>query len=232
MQPPVQRLDGAYERVARAREHLTDLNQRVDAFREAKSDDTTIKREKTRLTLPDGREIDAVLSTVRFPIGPTPAIISILVGETIYNLRAALDYLIYELARFDAKKIIDGTQFPIDACEKDFQARKRGFLKGVSDEHVAAIKRLQPFDGCDWTKVLRDLSNPDKHRHLTITSSPVVISPAAGSTEAIIAGETVDAKDDVSVHVVLADGTLIVETLEQLASEVTAALDVFRSEID
>jgi hypothetical protein len=30
-----------------------------------------------------------------------------------------------------------------------------------------AIKRYQPFAGCQWTGLLRDLNNPDKHRTLT-----------------------------------------------------------------
>jgi hypothetical protein len=37
-------------------------------------------------------------------------------------------------------------------------------LKGINPLHMAAIERLQPYKGCGWTKMLRDLSNPDKHR--------------------------------------------------------------------
>jgi len=36
----------------------------------------------------------------------------------------------------------------------------------VNPDHVAWIKRFQPCEGCDWTKLLRELSNPDKHRRI------------------------------------------------------------------
>jgi hypothetical protein len=45
---------------------------------------------------------------------PIPEEISIVVGEICYNLRAALDYLVYELARLDSGCIQNGTQFPIE----------------------------------------------------------------------------------------------------------------------
>src|SRR5262245_2994099 len=32
---------------------------------------------------------------------------------------------------------------------------------------TAAIEALQPYNGCNWTKALRDISNPDKHRNIT-----------------------------------------------------------------
>ena len=86
---------------------------------------------------------------------PVPHALSILVGEIIYNLRAAIDYLIYELAFVDSKKIQHGTQFPIEDTEGDVmgrcdEKRRRGvFLRGLTDQHRAAIKRLQPCDGCN-----------------------------------------------------------------------------------
>lgn len=229
----MQHLDGCYARVARAREHLAELKRRAAAICEPKRDSVVIERKPGRVRLPGGREVDAVLGSVKFPVGtPVPLIISILIGEIIYNLRAALDYLIHELAHFDAKEVIDKTQFPIEDSESGFKSRRNNFLEGVSDEHVAAIKRLQPCDGCQWTRVLRELSNSDKHRHHTVVASPVSVSPAPGSTEAILAGQTVDVKGDVSVRIVFRDGTPVVETLEQLQSEVAQVLDAFKPDFE
>ena len=227
---PVPSLDGCYQRVARAREHLTDCKQRTAAICETKRDNVFIERKPGRIRLPDGRWKKAVLGTVQAPFGPLPAILSILVGETIYNLRAALDYLVYELAILDSGQVKEKTQFPIDDCEKVFRGRRSSYLKGVNEEHVAALKRLQPCDGCQWTRVLRELSNSDKHRHLTITTAPVTVSPSPGSTEAILAGQPVDVKGDVFVTIVFSNGTPVVETLEQLQSEVVQVLDAFNSE--
>jgi hypothetical protein len=77
---------------------------------------------------------------------------------------------------------------------------------------------------------LREISNPDKHRHLSTIGSPVVYSPPVGSTEAIIAGQPVDMKLGISIQVVFSDGTPVIETLEQLCSQVSETLIDFHSE--
>jgi len=71
-----------------------------------------------------------------------------LVGEITYNLRCALDYLIYALAVLDSGSDEKGTQFPILDAAKDFAGRGKTMLKGLNAAHVAAIERLQPYQGC------------------------------------------------------------------------------------
>lgn len=109
---------------------------------------------------------------------------SVTAGEVIYNLRAALDYTVYGLAWLNnERKAVSGTQFPIDDDPETFNLRRRGgrrssdnqrvaaYLRKVPGHYIAAIKSYQPFEGCDWTGVLRDLSNTDKHR------TPLGLSP-------------------------------------------------------
>ena len=227
-------LDGAYERVKRARKHLADLKRRIKSISQEVGDAVVIERKPATRLLPDGREILVVLGSASVPFGPVPHIVSILVGEVVYNLRAALDYLVYELARLDAGHPVDGTQFLIEDTKKGFCGRRAGGLKGLSDVHVAALKRLQPCDGCKWTGVLRDISNPDKHRHLTAVMNSVVLPIAPGSTEAIIADQPVDVKLGLSVPITFINGAgaPVVETLQQLASEVAQTLDAFKPEFE
>lgn len=90
---------------------------------------------------------------------------SILTGEAIYNLRSALDYLVYELAIADSGVVPRGTQFPIADSADGFRRRRSNYLKGLSEEHKDAIGA---YSGADWAKILRDISNPDKHRALTV----------------------------------------------------------------
>ncbi len=84
-------LKGAFERVARAEEHLLDLNGRLDAWRHEQENAIIPQFDPN----PPDYHFTADTSGA---IGP-PFIVGILIGEISYNLRSALDYLIYELAR-------------------------------------------------------------------------------------------------------------------------------------
>ena len=235
----MQSLDGAYQRVKRARKHLANLKKRVNALRQVIYDSIVIERKPALFQLPDGRKVKGLLGSARATLVKSPYIITILVGETIYNLRAALDYLIYELAKFDSKQIVEGTQFPIEDSVQGFNSRtgdlsvkrKGVYLRGISDKHIAIIKGLQPCYGCQWTKVLRGISNPDKHRELTIIRRGVGLNIVPGGrAEVIIAGKPVEVKDTISIDIAFSDGTPIIETLEQLHSEITKVLDLFKPE--
>ncbi|MGO9172037.1 MAG: hypothetical protein ACLP7P_08745 [Rhodomicrobium sp.] len=151
-------LDGAFERVNRARKHLAELESEILGFSQIYHNSIGIKFEPNPPYKPSFDH--------KFILAPPP-IIGVLIGEICYNLRAALDYLVYELARFDSGTIQNGTQFPI---EEKFLGRIPTFLKGVSPAHVAAIKALQPYNGCKWTHTLSEISNPDKHRQLTVAN--------------------------------------------------------------
>jgi hypothetical protein len=176
----------------------------------------------------------------RFPPKLPPAIYSIIVGEIIYNLRAALDYLVYELACFDSKQEVEGTQFPIEDFEEKFNNRvcdveakgKSKYLRGVSPEHVAAIKRLQPFNGCEWTKRLRIISNPDKHRKLSFLEHSISVAVQITSTEASIIEHPMNMNHIKGFEIVFRDGTPVIETLEQLMLKVRQTLDSFKPEFE
>ena len=112
------------------------------------------------------------MSVLKFnrPEFPIPAEMSLLIGEILYNLRGCLDYLVYQLAILDSGSEQNGTQFPIEDSQNGFRGRRKSYLKFVNDSHVASIERLQPYNGVDWTKWLRTYSNPDKHRHLVVST--------------------------------------------------------------
>src|SRR5229473_140882 len=121
-------LDHAFARLDRTEEHLTDLRRRCDAFIDE-------QRKSARLDLktqPSGEP----RKLVDFPSTEPPLVLRVIVGEIAYNMRSALDYLIYALAEHDSGKPQDGTQFPIVDRPEDFEGRKRAWLKGVSDPHL------------------------------------------------------------------------------------------------
>lgn len=226
----MQSLDGAYQRAKRARIHLANLKKRIRAFRQVVSDSVVFDEKPTPFRTQDGRQIGHRFGRLTLP-SPLQ-IITLLVGETIYNLRSALDYLIYELAQLDSKKVIEGTQFPIDSSKKRFESRRENFLKGISDEHIAIIQGLQPCCGCQWTKMLQSISNPDKHRKLTTIQHSVGVILPPGSAETIIAEKPMKMQADVTVYVAFSDGLPVIETLEQLHSEIAKVLDLFKPEFE
>jgi hypothetical protein len=224
-------LDGAFERVNRAGEHLPDLRAWLDAFRK-QHEDTVI----TQFSAEPPHNIEIVAqvgASMRIPI---------LIGEICYNLRSALDYLIFELAKLDSGVIQNGTQFLIEDTEKGFERRRKTRLSGVNERHVTCIERLQPYKGCDWTRALRDLSNPDKHRQFTrlgLTATGIAYTPADPEfgnsalpirrTQHPVAGE-MGVKLDYTASVRFPDGPLVTETLEVIKLKVAETLTAFKAE--
>jgi len=152
-------LDGAFARVNRAGEQIAELKRTVDIFRQAYHDAVA---SQFGPDLPDQPDLDS--KSV-----PAPERIGILVGEICYNLRASLDYLVYELAILDSGRVQYDTQFPIydkEHMTQDFDKRTNRELKCIDPGHKALIEALQPYKNCKWTATLREISNPDKHREL------------------------------------------------------------------
>ena len=152
-----------------------------------------------------------------------------LIGEVIQSLRKALEYLVYELACFDSRSIVKNTQFVSVDSEEDFRRNLR-HLNGLTGEHKTMFERLQPYNGCNWTKLIRELSNPDKHKTLTAVKHPVAFRLDASNTDAILASKQVDVDSYASIQTTFYKGSPIIESLEQLVLDVTHILNVFKSE--
>jgi hypothetical protein len=231
-------LDGSFEREWRAGEHLADLEREIANVFGRQANNVAFDLDPNR---PHGA-INVQLPSETF-FGMR---VGILVGEICYNLRSALDYLIFELARVDSGMPQRGTQFPIMDAKEDFDGRGKGsFLKGVNETHIAAIERLQPYTGCDWTRRLRDFSNEDKHRQFVVAGGETTIHVWSGLSTDLsrIRGMTFDRKAqhpltgaevDVKVHVAgsvaFDDGSPILETLQEIKRSVANCLADFKSE--
>jgi len=231
-------LDCAHERVVRAGEHLGCLEIEIARVFERQANGVTF-------------QLDPIPPHYAINVRPPQETffgmrIGILVGEICYNLRSALDYLIFELANLDSGAPQDGTQFPITDAKKKFDGYGRTtHLKGVNDTHVAAIEDLQPYNGCQWTKQLQGISNPDKHRHFAVSGGQTRITVHSGlaSDLTLIRGMAftrhashplTSVKVDVKVHiagsVMFDDGSPILETLQEIKCGVAGCLSYFRPE--
>lgn len=101
--------------------------------------------------------------------------VGLIIGDLVHNLRSGLDHLFWQLYcahvgvpkdEREARRV----QFPIeDKCEVLSEKRGKRFSK-IPDRQWAIIARVQPYEGPDMDTVairmIRDLSNRDKHRVL------------------------------------------------------------------
>ena len=106
--------------------------------------------------------------------GETPIVpieYSIRLGEIVYNLRSALDQLVWQLVHANYKIPHHRNEFPIYDNETRFNEAVKRKLKGVSQETSSKIKEMQPFlESDEWgaLKTLHSLCNIDKHRSVIL----------------------------------------------------------------
>lgn len=105
---------------------------------------------------------------------PDP-LLSVLIGEAAYNLRSALDHLMYAMVIAEGGVPHGQTAFPICRTRTawhDGKNKKR--IKGLKPfgRRLQALHRLQPYRNRPANKhplVLLDaIMNADKHRHLVV----------------------------------------------------------------
>ncbi len=99
-----------------------------------------------------------------------PMRLSTIIGDCLYNMRSALDSLVYGLIlKSDPAADIDRIQFPILDMHAKFPAQRGKLAKYVSTGVLAVIESLQPYHRPDdaveldplW--IVNRLCNRDKH---------------------------------------------------------------------
>jgi hypothetical protein len=158
-------LDGARIRLARGRVHIEKLQGIHDRVCDGFLD-------KMQRGLPDRVPAEKFFDHLdSLKIRPeVPDEVPVLVGEAVYNLRAALDYAVCQISKLQTpewkRKRQRRNQFPIESTAEGFRARRETFLAGVSDGVVYFIEGKQPYNRCDWTRWLAEISNLDRHNQL------------------------------------------------------------------
>jgi hypothetical protein len=126
---------------------------------------------------------DSSIPDIHMPSKPgslIPVAFPILVGEIAQHLRTILEYLVHRLAILDSGVEQEFTQFPVHDRPEGFRKSRKSRLKGINDAHAAAIEKLQPYNGHDWTKRLVSISNRDKHMDLAVTLARSAVRLRAG----------------------------------------------------
>jgi len=163
-------LEGVRPKLARAGQHIEHLNREFAVFFWDKPYRFASHFDGDRETL-----------SLRFELLTEPrAEWGVLLGETVHNLRSALDHLAWQLVDRNGGTTSRWIQFPIFKKESDyFGWRKPGRRRpdpfaGVCSQVVAGIEALQPYKRRNDPEnhplaILNGLSNHDKHKLLVPT---------------------------------------------------------------
>jgi hypothetical protein len=147
-------------KVERAKKHLIELEREISAF---------LATEPYRIdTKPHPNQPNGAKYYVASTPSKQPISIPLIVGDVLFNLRAALDHLAYQLAVNNGttdKKILRETSFPILDSAKLYGKISRDKMKGMSQVAKDAIDAVKPYkEGNTILWQLHSLNNIDKHR--------------------------------------------------------------------
>jgi hypothetical protein len=205
-------LHGAELRLARARQLIGTMHRQYQRYADTHERSGWIGRvDETTKHL----RLSPRLSNERHVHVPR---VSITLGEVAYNVRSALDFLVYSIARASNDCIeVRGTQFPLESTPHRYWARWTGkdtktgkrvprMLNKIPHDVAKDLAHYQPFAKCVWAELLSEISNPDKHRHLTTlgTSAEFIPDrPVLSVIDTKSGGQTIHLKGKVQISVSL-----------------------------
>ncbi|MGD9933184.1 MAG: hypothetical protein AB7T37_05640 [Dehalococcoidia bacterium] len=152
-------------RVKRAIEHLDELTKEAGEF---------LAAPVLRPIQDFDTEPGFLLVKVK-PPGPVPIRLSVLVGEILYQFRAALNNLACELTELNGQPATLHTAFPIFSDRDQFAKWRHKRIGDMSQIHQGWIESEQPFirysedPSHDPLCTLYGLSDLDRHRALHLT---------------------------------------------------------------
>ncbi|MBC8280046.1 MAG: hypothetical protein H8E48_04595 [Chloroflexi bacterium] len=152
-------IDDPWLHIERAKEHLQDLDAKISEFVEANP---------FRVTAYEDVHNATYIMRLRIPIIDLK--LAVIAGESIYNLRVALDHIAWQLALTNKDRPHDRTAFPVvDENTVDKMRRFDRITRDIPGAAVDVIRTLQPYHrGSDFTESplwkLDKLCNIGKHR--------------------------------------------------------------------
>ena len=159
---------GIDAKIHRARECLESLRSDITAHCEYQTQRRILEMEsRARNPMLGGfhaREIDPGYVPMDFPIR---------VGEIAYNLRSALDHLVYALVLDNNGTPSNQHGFPILEDEATYRKHAPKRIQGMAHDRCGLIEAFQPFRGDIGRHLwmLHLICNVDKHRHLNVVNT-------------------------------------------------------------
>lgn len=154
-------LGGVKAKLVRAKQHLDAARRILGRF----------KYGECRIVFEEDADMNLIVPRVHLSKPPTK--LPIIIGDMLYNVRSALDHLIYQLVLSNPPNTPNKkTAFPIHADRQSFDSIKKLRLKGVPVKAAALVEALQPYAGRENPLLMLDkLHNVDKHRTLNVVTA-------------------------------------------------------------
>lgn len=152
-------------KIERAKEHFLDLHTEIAYF---------INSDPHKIVAKKDAQTGKVIGITFLHVSPTPARIPLLAGDTIQNLRSALDHLAHQLWLMtpcaDPNVYVN---FPITNSAKQLKAELCGKVQRFREDAKNVILRIEPYKQGEGHQfwLLNRLNNIDKHRLLLACST-------------------------------------------------------------
>ena len=214
-------LNGSRAKLSRAKHHLDDLEAQIDRFLQTYPHGVTAERPTSNLEW-----LVRLIDAPALPVNDWAPI----VGDCVHNIRAALDYIAWELAGRNPSD--RATQFPIfdSQGEWDKSASRRIRCLPLPPIQIRTlIYKLQPLHARNPSQTplsaLRQLDDSDKHQLLTVTAAMQERISVEFSTS--IRDWVAEPAITVRPRVTLKEGTILGSvTLSQAPSDVEMKSDI------
>jgi hypothetical protein len=166
-------------KIDRARKHLLDLDQAIDALNRDHAHEVIPEDQPDQITRIYRLR---VIKRIDYQLAP-------FIGDAIHNLSSALDALAVSLVKRHppvSEGVLRVTYFPIKEEGPKFSGADETFFERIGKEAADIIKRVEPYPGGKGELLcgVRYLNRIDKHRAILAVDSPInntaLIGPAAG----------------------------------------------------
>lgn len=162
---PPSDFNGAIGKLIRARYQVQDLNERLRGFIESRA-----YRIREDFNLRPGQDVGDYTFTISDVSIPNREW-GVLIGETVHNLRSALDHTVYAAAHKPSRE----TEFPIFKNPESWEKYSGAPLYSVPEKARAIIEQAQPYHlkpdpSLHDLAILHAMWNHDKHRLVHATA--------------------------------------------------------------
>jgi hypothetical protein len=180
-------LDGVRAKFGRACKHADDFDSLLSAYVEADSYEVTFKFEPETGWHHFNWKVNAQPPGEQF---------ALIFGDMLYNLRASLDYIAWQLVLLAGSDPTDHTAFPAAKTAHGWASAK-GQVAGIEERWVTEIDNLQPYKRADRPEIhplaiLDYVNNIHKHRLLVPALMTAEVWTFGMPVEALPTGSKID----------------------------------------